>query len=229
MKATPDRKFFIEFTLLSDACFGRGDGVAGLVDVEVQHDEDGCPYLSGKTLRGLLVEECANIMFGLNSQQNANIEEWQAAADRLFGRPGSQANDQASLHIGDARLPADLRKAIHIGVQREELQRGQVLESLTTIRRQTALDPETGAPKDRTLRAVRLVLRGLSFQAELLFATPPTGLDLPLLAACTKALRRLGLGRSRGRGALTARLLDTAGQDVTGQYTNKFRQAVEVD
>lgn len=39
---------WLKFTLLSDTAFGRGDGVAGLVDAEVLHDPYGLPYLGGK-------------------------------------------------------------------------------------------------------------------------------------------------------------------------------------
>ena len=42
----------LRLTLLSDATFGSGDGVAGLVDAEVQHDYVGLPFLGGRTLKG---------------------------------------------------------------------------------------------------------------------------------------------------------------------------------
>jgi len=36
--------------LKSDATFGRGEGVAGWVDVEVQHDPYGLPFLGEHSL-----------------------------------------------------------------------------------------------------------------------------------------------------------------------------------
>jgi len=35
----------LKFMLKTDTTFGRGDGVAGLIDSEVQHDEFGLPFL----------------------------------------------------------------------------------------------------------------------------------------------------------------------------------------
>ncbi|HOK59104.1 MAG TPA: hypothetical protein PL047_08870 [Methanothrix sp.] len=217
--------FRLRFTLKSDATFGRGDGVAGVVDSEVQYDAYGLPYLGGRALKGLLGEECANILFALESQGQAKC--WQEAAQRLFGRPGSQEEDQSLLHVGDARLPEDLRQAVKRGIERGELTREQVLRSLTEVRRQTAIDAQTGAPLKETLRAMRVILRETPFEATLTFEADPTPDDLALLAACIKALRRAGTGRNRGRGELVARLCDAQGQDVTDTHFERFRQALQ--
>lgn len=217
--------FWLKFTLKSDATFGRGDGVAGVVNSEVQHDAYGLPYLGGRALKGLLGEECANILFALECQGKA--ERWRAAAQRLFGRPGSREEDQSLLHVGDARLPEDLRQAVKRGIERGELTRKQVLHSLTAIRRQTAVDAKTGAPLKETLRSVRVILRETPFEAPLTFEAEPEPDDLALLAACVKALRRAGTGRNRGRGELTARLYDAQGQDVTDMHFARFQQAIQ--
>jgi CRISPR/Cas system CSM-associated protein Csm3 (group 7 of RAMP superfamily) len=217
--------FWLKFTLKSDAAFGRGDGVAGMVDSEVQHDAYGLPYLGGRALKGLLSEECANILFALECQGKAH--RWKEVAKRLFGNPGSQDADQSLMHIGDARLPDDLRQAVRRGIERGELSREQVLRSLTAIRRQTAVDAQTGAPRKETLRATRVILRQTPFEATLTFLTDPTPDDLALLAACIKALRQAGTGRNRGKGELEARLYDAQGQDVTEEHFARFRQAME--
>jgi len=216
--------FWLKFELVSDAIFGRGDGVAGLVDTEVQHDKYGLPYLGGRALKGLLGEECANLLFAL--EQQGKKARWEKAAQWLFGSPGSAADDAALLHVGDARLPQDLRRAVYVGVERKELQREQVLESLTAIRRQTAVDPTTGAPQKETLRGMRVILRQTPFEAQLRFGQPPTDDDLALMAACVMAFRRAGTGRNRGRGELKARLCDAAGQDITNTHFDRFRKEV---
>ncbi|MEZ4622957.1 MAG: hypothetical protein R2867_46700 [Caldilineaceae bacterium] len=69
--------YYLTFTLQSDTAFGRGDGVAGFLDQEVQHDIYGCPYLGGKALKGILVNECADILAAL---PDAMQERWQATA-----------------------------------------------------------------------------------------------------------------------------------------------------
>jgi CRISPR/Cas system CSM-associated protein Csm3 (group 7 of RAMP superfamily) len=216
--------YLLRFELKSDATFGRGDGVAGVVDVEVQHDEWGCPYLGGRSLKGLLVCECAEILTAL---PEAIRLRWEKAAQRLFGNPGSTLEDSALLFIGDAQLPGDLRTAIAHDVQRGRIRREEVLESLTALRRQTAMD-ESGVPQEHTLRTMRVILRQTPFEAELRFAEKPTEDDLALLAACVKAFRGAGTGRNRGRGRLKAELLDTNHQQITDDCFAIFRKGVGV-
>ena len=64
----------LKIKLLSDTTFGRGDGVAGLIDQEVEHNPCGFPYLRGRTLKGFLSEEGDNLIAMLTRHlQNSNI------------------------------------------------------------------------------------------------------------------------------------------------------------
>ncbi|MEM8863741.1 MAG: RAMP superfamily protein, partial [Chloroflexota bacterium] len=102
--------YWLKITLKSDTAFGRGDGIAGLIDAEVQHDENGLPFLSGKTLKGLMTATCAEIISALDSSKGGH--SWGEVAHSLLGVPGHLATHVGNLHIGDALLPPDLRKAI---------------------------------------------------------------------------------------------------------------------
>lgn len=230
------RTLWLKFTLQSDATFGRGDGLAGVLNTEVQHDQYGLPYLSGKTLKGLLCAECAEVLHALQMAAPQNHEAWHVSAGRLFGKAGSTHAEMADLHVGDAQLPEDLRLAIMDQVDSGELTRQEVLELLTTIRRQSAIDAETGAPKQDTLRAARVIVRETPFEARLDFTMEPDDINLTLLAACVKAFRRAGTERHRGRGRLTAELFDRqpgmvvddaeAPATIMETYFGKFREAV---
>jgi hypothetical protein len=213
--------YTLTLTLESDATFGRGDGVAGLVDTEVEHDRYGMPYLRGRTLKGLLAEERANILSALGDQAS----RWNESAQRLLGRPGSTIEDKANMRVGNACLPSDLRAAVAVDVEAGKYTKTDVLESLTEIRRQTAMD-ESGVPDPGSLRAMRVVLRQTVFEASLSFTRPATRDNLALLAACVMALHRVGTRRNRGQGRVTARLLDTQGQDVTQTHFARFEEAL---
>jgi RAMP superfamily len=220
--------YILKIKLLSDTTFGRGDGVAGLVDQEVEHDRYGFPYLRGRTLKGLLSEECDNLIAVLPDDNQR--QHWQEVANRLFGVPGSSLDTQAKIHVGDACLPGDLRKAIAAQLDAEQkkkqsnpkykpaLTSTDILESLTTIRRQTAIDPEDGAPAEHSLRSARVILRELPFESKLLFETElhkdsEDDKDLlSLLAVGTLALRRIGSGRNRGRGHVQCSLHDSTNE-----------------
>ncbi len=215
-------QMMLHFELLSDATFGRGDGVPGEVHAETQHDALGLPYLGGRTLKGLLAMECADTLFALGAARGAR---WRTAAEILFGSPGSDGSATGALIVGDARLPEKLRKAVAFAVE-HGIPRRQILASLTAIRRQTASDIETGAPLDQTLRAMRVVLRGTVFAAPLRFRTEVSADALGLLAASAQSFRRLGTGRHRGRGEIKAWLTDTNGESL-GKYFEHFSKEVQ--
>jgi len=193
--------------LLTDATFGRGDGVAGLVDEEIQHDELGCPYLGGKAIKGILVTECADILAAL--PEDDRKQEWIKAAERLFGRPGSRAEDSAILTIGPARLPEAVRQTL----KNKNIPKEDTLAALTAIRWQTALE-ESGVTKEHSLRATRVIKRETPFTAELDFIEKPNPEDLALLSACILAFRRAGTSRNRGKGKLKAELLSPENKGV---------------
>lgn len=211
----------LQIHLLSDTTFGRGDGVAGLVDQEVEHDTYGLPYLRGRTLKGLLSEECDNLIYTLSSGQ----PHWQQIAGELFGKPGSTLETIARVHIGDACLSSDLRQAIAYQVNSKKLTRAEILDSLTTIRRQTAIDLTTGVPDTGSLRSARVVLRDLTFTADLSFEQVPSDDQLCLLMLGTRALRHLGCGRNRGRGHVRC---DLFGDSLPTNYYDRFFALQEV-
>lgn len=217
----------IYLRLKSDATFGRGDGVAGLVDEEIEHDAStGLPFIRGRTMKGLLAEECANILFALRKQNSSTYSQFERAAKFLFGQPGSTLEDYAMMHVGPALLPEELRRAVEIDIKCNRLTPADVLESLTAIRRQTAVDEKTGAPEENSLRSMRVMLRDVPFIARLDFDRAPDDTAKALLAACVLSLRRAGIGRNRGRGRLMARLLDEQGNDITDECLERFKQLV---
>ncbi|RUS96153.1 hypothetical protein DSM106972_088240 [Dulcicalothrix desertica PCC 7102] len=220
--------------LLSDTTFGRGDGVAGLVDQEVEHDVNGFPYLRGRTLKGLLSEECDNVISVLGESSS----RWQVTAENLFGVSGSTLGTTSKMHVSDAYLPGKLREAVGLQLKQEEyrernnsgyvkkLTEFDVLSSLTTIRRQTAIDTVSGVPVKTSLRTSRVIVRDLCFTAELFFEDKPTQDMLALLALGALALRRVGSGRNRGRGFVCCTLHNFQGVDVTQKHFRDFEQGV---
>ena len=199
--------YFLTFVLKSDTTFGRGDGVAGLLNREVEHDRYGLPYLRGRTLKGLLSEEADNILYALQAQTSSEtLSTWRDARNALFGQSGSSRQKQAIMHYGHAMLPQPVREAV-IASLGPTLTPSDILESLTSLRRQTAID-ENGVPVDKSLRTMRVILRETNFAATLQSKRDLCPREEALLSVATMALRRAGTGRNRGRGRLQANLLD---------------------
>lgn len=201
-------------TLKSAATFGRGDGVAGLVDREIEHDPNGFPFLRGKTLKGLLAESAENIVFALK-----NAKDWRKAKNDLFGLEGVKAENSGILHVGDAQLPSALRSAAL--ASKWKLQ--DVLYSLTGIRRQTSIN-EHGAPDHATLRSMRVLLPKVRLEATLSFERDLEPIEEQLLAAAVLDLRHAGTGRNRGRGWIQAEL---ESEDVTQKLFTAFGEALK--
>lgn len=238
-------RYYLTIILHSDATFGRGEGVAGLVDVEIEHDRAGCPFLGGRALKGLLVEAWVDIAAALERAGHAGdthaakaLAAYQAAAERLFGTIGATrgvgpdgvaSGPVGHLHVDAATLPPSLRARLHRDVADEKITSTQVLSALTAIRRQTAVSAETGAPEIGSLRAMRVLLRTTSLIAALDLEGETGEDDLPLLAACALGVRRAGVVRNRGRGRLSLLLhVDFPPSYADATFTRKQFAAFEV-
>jgi hypothetical protein len=135
------------------------------------------------------------------------------------------------MHVGAATLPPALLAHLHRDVTENKLRADQVLASLTTIRHQTAVEAETGAPETGSLRAMRVLLRDTPLIAALDFDQPPTDDDLALLAACALGVRRAGTARNRGRGRISLLLHATVPDDfndnaMTLRHFSRFATAL---
>lgn len=190
------RPHFIRIELLSDTTFSRGEGTAGVVDIEVDHDELGLPFLGGKAIRGLLHDSWLSMAPAFK-----DAKPLQASAERILGKD-FDLTESSILRIGDGVVDAETRKWIQGAEYRMErpVSPSMVLQALTDIRYQTAEDRETGAPARTTLRSVRVVLRTLTLDSPLCWLDNPSDIDFRCLALMLLATRHAGLGRNRGRG-----------------------------
>ncbi len=191
----------LHIELLSDASFGRGEGTAGEVDSEVEHDEFGIPFIGGKAVRGLLRDTWLSM--------RPLFPELRKAGDRVFG-PTKRflCDDVCVLRVGDALLQQDVRAWLIASatraVERDCVSRAMILAACTDIRYQTAEDRLTGAPAAGTLRSSRVVLRTFAFEAPLTWRTSAGAAedDMRVLAMSALATRHGGQMRNRGRGHL---------------------------
>jgi len=178
--------------LLSDTTFSANFGCSVDVDVEVDHDDFGCPVVSGKAIRGLLRDtwlSCAPL-----------FPEMTSIAGRLFGAVGD-LNEAGILRIGQGTIDARTRGLIVNAVRRERgPTRRSIFLAFTTVRRQTAEERSTGAPAEHSLRSSRVLIRNLRLQAPVHWLQTPTQQDLACLAMVLLGTRHAGCGRNRGRG-----------------------------
>lgn len=212
---------YLEISLASSTCFSSGTGFAGEVDIDIEQEREfGLPMIRGKTIKGLLVEECALILKVLER------DIWKQAADRLFGAP--KKDEGAVLLIGNAGLPEGFRKTAINAVKRpvNPVPFHMLLHSLTEIRNQTKINAASEAPEKHSLRKTRLALSDLTFQAPLVLQDSLKAEEKALLAGCVLATRRGGLNRNRGWGRLKMQIHDQQDQDVTQNWFQPLRDAL---
>jgi hypothetical protein len=208
-------RYYLTIRLISDATFGRGDGTAGLVDTDIEHDASGLPFVGGRVIKGLLVEEYANLRFALGDDKRWN---WDAAATTLFGQIGADASASARMRVGRATLPPDLCDLI----RHENRPAATILAACTAIRRQSSMDVERDAPDTGSLRAMRVLVRETELIAPLdVEGAPLNQCELGLLAACVLATRRGGTARNRGRGRLRMLLHNALPNDYRDETFTK--------
>lgn len=210
----------LNIELLSDSLFGAGHGRAGEVDIEPELDPaTGLPVIGGRTLKGLLVEAAADILYSAEQAGSPGLDRLRDSASRLFGRPGSDLKSRGALRVSTATMPADLHQAVLAAIgegsgsisRKDVISREDVVEALTIIRRQTAIDTETDAPKKGSLRSGRLVMRGMELSAPITLEGEIHDDDLALLDACARSVRRAGSNRTRGMGHVRMQLNGGAG------------------
>ncbi|MDG4594588.1 MAG: hypothetical protein P9F75_02665 [Candidatus Contendobacter sp.] len=218
-------KLYLEMELLSDTCFaGSGGGRVGTVDTELETDpQTRLPIVRGRTVKGLLLEELAQILRAL---EPSGVGPWHKVAMCLFGTP--HQTERGSLTFGDGRLPDDLQAVVqcnrHQPYKRQYWTQSEVLAALTTIRHQTKINGESGAPEPHSLRSARLLRAGLQLRAPADAREPLDSAERALLAACAVAVRRAGLHRNHGWGEVRLRVLDEQERDVTASWLIALRQ-----
>jgi CRISPR/Cas system CSM-associated protein Csm3 (group 7 of RAMP superfamily) len=196
-------------TLESDTLPGSGQGIAGLIDIDVRHDDSGLPYLHGRTVKGLLRAALSDL-----DEMPGVPDAALKPAFEMLGKP----EQPGTLHIGPATTGSDNLRA-HL--KNAKISPQVALQALTRLRRQTKIDEETGAAEDHTLRTLRVLSAGLEMRAALQQPDPFTDAQKGVMAALACALRRIGTRRTRGLGCVRARLHDGT-SDVTDQWLTHF-------
>ena len=207
--------YWLQIEFLSDTCFSGGVGFTGEVDIDIEQDENlGLPYIRGRTLKGLIVEESDSLL-DLIKDYDTSVR-WSQSAVNLFGTPGE--SEEQTLRISNAMLPAQFSDAVEQEIQNGTLTSRDILHSLTDIRHQTKINRETHAAEPHSLRATRLAIKELKLYAGIEYYRDLDMDEKALLSACALALQRGGLHRNRGLGKLRVCILDINYQDKTAEW-----------
>lgn len=189
----------IRIKLLSDSCIASGEGYNSSIDTDVCYDSYGLPYIPAKRIKGCLRESALELRdFGL-------AEFNQDGKDMLVEVFGDEGYKPSALHISNAKLIGYENYISDLEMADSSYALPQtVLNQFTYIRYQTKIDEVTGTAEDTSLRAVRVMNKGLEFEAEL---------ELPskyekIFRMCCQNLRSMGVNRTRGMGEIMVTLVN---------------------
>ena len=147
----------ITIKLLSDLCTCSGETYNSVVDMDVVYDENGIPYIPAKRIKGCIREAA------LEMKEMEFISE--AQYESIFGKEGNTKSKLilSSAYIIDYENVVESLKHFR---KNELVSQQNVLEQYTSTRTQTAVDLETGVADENSLRTIRVVNKGLVFEAE---------------------------------------------------------------
>lgn len=186
--------WLLEIELRSATCPGSGVGQPGQVDRELHYDEAGLPFIPGKRLKALLGEAYREV--------HGYFPEL-PGPEALFGAPGAAKTSSITVRRAEVGNSETIRTWLLL--KDNPVRRQDVIHAFTEIRRQTAMDRDSGAPLENSLRSTRVLRKGLRFAAPLLGVTD-SNRDAVQKAAL--ALQSIGTARTRGLGEVSCRVVE---------------------
>lgn len=185
------RQYQIRIELLSDGCPSSGEVYNSIVDVEIDYDPFGFPFLSAKRIKGCLKETA---FFMREWGMDIPIEE-------IFGGKG---NTKGKLRLENAKLENydSMRNEIESYKKTGIGHPQNVLKYFSYIRTQTAM--ENGVAKRTSLRVLRVLKKGLIFVANISIDEKYK----KYMEDICKCTRNMGLNRTRGLGEIKISWID---------------------
>ncbi|MGI6308496.1 MAG: RAMP superfamily CRISPR-associated protein [Dethiobacteria bacterium] len=217
------QKYRIQLELTSPCLPGAGEGWGSVIDTDLVFDSSGLPYFPARRLKGALRESAVEVM---EMMQNAKISYFdQDLIKHVFGTPGDI--EGGKIYFSNLHLPQydEVSAWCRWALQEYNniLSPDVITNVLTEIRQQTSIN-EDGLAENHSLRTVRVLKTGLSFEGEIsLLSKNETAIDL--LALSCANLHRLGTMRNRGFGRVKCSLL-AGNQNIFEKTINKLEKKV---
>lgn len=226
----------LKIELLSDLCTYSGETYNSVVDTDVVYDRYGLPYIPARRIKGCIREACMELMDFkcmieidkkfFQSKEYVSIDA--TIFERLFGKEG---NSNSAFSISNAYLKDYPKKiaALMTVMDKPWMSPQKVLDMYTYTRSQTAVEFENGTAQKNSLRTMRVVKKGLVFEAELMWNGEKLNEDsheFQVLRAATSIVKHIGCGRTRGLGLVSLELIPDEMVETKG-YNNENRQKNE--
>lgn len=187
----------ITIKLLSDLCTGSGETYNSIVDTDITYDTYGIPYIAARRMKGCIREAALEML----EMQLITEEDYR----EIFGREGSEAS---AFTLSNARIQSytETAKALDNCGWTDLKSPQNVLNQYTSTRTQTAVDLETGVADKNSLRTIRMIRKGLVFEAECHWQKTVSHPEI--LGQAVSLVKHMGMSRTRGLGLVDMRLTE---------------------
>ena len=158
-------------------------GLTGNADIDIAalRDNDGFPYVPGKTVKGLLRDAAKTLKIG-------DIEKEIFGSEKAKDEGKRDENYQGKAFFSNAELDENVRKAL----KNEKEKKTCLFREIAS----TAIDEKTGVAKDKSLRKIEVVIPLTLFG----MIECESEAQKEAVLKCMKFIKRLGMERNRGLG-----------------------------
>ena len=174
------------FKFLSEWHCSSGLTGTSEIDLTVIKDDEGFPYIPGRTIKGLLRDFAQSVF------DSSEEDKWGKFIENVFG---SEGDKQGKVIFSNALISDNLKKEILILKDKNK----PAVQYIYTRRTFTKIDENTGIAEDKTLRTIEFVIPLILFSEWHCLSDISTE-DEDMLKICAKGVKRLGLNRNRGFG-----------------------------
>ncbi|WP_027626931.1 RAMP superfamily CRISPR-associated protein [Clostridium lundense] len=216
-------RYVVTMQLLSETIFGSGESKNGVVNTDILIDKNGFPYFSGKTFKGDL-KKVFNTILKPYYEANTKID-LQAKISDFFG---SIAKKEGKLKFSNFYLSKDIISVFSkdkLKDYNEEIKKDIILNTLTEIRFNIRMDNENGVAENKSLRASRVLRKGLKFEGYIESENELTEDEYEVLQNGIAALKHLGVNKSRGKGLVKVEISRI--ENLVGKLDCKIKEDFE--
>lgn len=221
-------EYTLKIELLTDAIFGSGSSVPGFVDADVLHDKYGFIYINGKTLKGKLGEMATvfvNMIKDMDGYEEIAVK-FQKKKNELFGM--SEEYNHNKLKFSDCEFSKSIKEYCKYHMKDSDIKPEEILESLTHVETQTAIDYNSGIAKKNSLRNYRVINRGIVLYSYIYSPKELDDEDKILLASACSLLRHLGSNETKGKGEIKVSLWLNE-KEITHEYIRLLEKKVNTN
>ena len=194
-----NKKITFKITLLSDACLGNGTGNGTDVDVVCCFDDCGFPEIPAKRIKGLLREKAFML-----------ADNGKFTNDEVISLFGGLNGKSSRMQIENACLE-DISELTSLS---GEYSAFEMRKAFADIRKQTAIEYETGIAKKSSYRTIEIINKGLCFLSDITVYNVREN-DIKIIESALKLLRVMGNNKNRGLGEIKCEILRVDDIDVS--------------